>query len=294
VSEHHFSLIEAKLLHLDDTTAREAAAKHLALPQSKVERDFEEPHARWLAERVRGGKAIPFLWMVAVCQGKHYRINGRHSAQMIHTYEGELPSPLVVLLARYDTPTEPAMADLFRQCDARRSSRSMLDISGAYQGIYEDIASCNKKNAKMALEGVNWYLRVIKGHGDVPKGEDLYEQFGNAELHPFIRWFDQTSTAKTPELRFAPVVGAMYSAFLIDRPAAEKFWREVALNNAGDDGQPSSMLASDLLKRVEGELKLEPKQVYARCVHAFNSQKLGKRPRTLEVNIKKGIPDIAA
>ena len=100
-------------------------------------------------------------------------------------------------------------------------------MSGAYQGLYTDLAGVARGAAKLAVEGVAWYDKNVEGL-PAPKGDDVYTLFGKTALHPFIKWVGDVFTVKTPELRRQTIVAAMYGTFDKNEAEARKFWRKSA------------------------------------------------------------------
>lgn len=98
-------------------------------------------------------------------------------------------------------------------------------MSGAYQGLYTDLAGVPRGAAKLAVEGVAWYDKNVEGL-PAPKGDDVYTLFGKTGLHSFIRWVgEDIFTIKTPELKRQTIVAAMYGTFDKNEAEARKFWK---------------------------------------------------------------------
>jgi hypothetical protein len=246
-----------------------------------------------LKQAIGVGWAIPFNWALVRYAGKQYRMNGQHSSRAILEYEGDLPDELVIHLDKYEAFDKAGMANLFHQFDARWSSRSKADVSGAYQGLNEDVASCARDKAKIAIEGVAWHRRNIE---KLPTkgGDEVYELFFEDALYPFVKWVDEVLSVKTPEMKRSAVLGAMYATFCKSEKGAREFWRAVAINNVTDDSAPSAVLSNELVKSKESKTPMAPGEYYAKCIKAWNAFREGGQIRSLLVNTKKGLPDIAA
>jgi hypothetical protein len=50
----------------------------------------------------------------------------------------------------------------------------------------------------LAAEGINWFHRYVEG---VPSlsGDDIYNLFGDTNLHAFVHWLGELFTIKTPD-----------------------------------------------------------------------------------------------
>ncbi len=90
------------------------------------------------------------------------------------------------------------------------------------------------------------------------------------------------------------IVGAMYATFIKTESGAREFWRAVALNNGVDDSSPSAVLSAELVKAKEEKKPLAPAEYYGKCTKAWNAFRAGEKIRSLNINTKKGLPDIAA
>ncbi len=291
-----FRRVKSETLVLSADQARAAAETHQSLPHSPTERTLEAKRVNELLTRIRGGIMLPFLWAVVVYRGVKYRMNGMHSSQALLDCGDMLPREVVIHFDTYEAPDAQAMGVLFRQFDARMSSRSKQDVSGAYQGLVEEIAACNRANAKMSVEGIGWYERAIEGL-PVSSGDDLYDKFLLKKYHGFIRWADKIISVKTPELKRAPILGAMYATFITSESGAQEFWAHAAKGDLTDDSDPRAVLSAELVRIKEakgGADTPKPADFYAKCVKAWNAFRGGEKIRSLNVNVKKGLPEIAA
>jgi hypothetical protein len=285
--------IESETVVLNREKGREFAGRHNGLPQSPTERELNPDRVKKLKEAIAEGRAIPFNWALVRFVGKDYRMNGQHSSRAIMEFDGDLPDGLSVHLDKFQADTKQGMADLFRQFDARWSSRSKTDVSGAFQGLQEQVASCDRKKAQLAVEGVAWYRRNIE-KVPVKSGDEVYDLFFEESLHSFVNWIDETLSVKTPEMKKSAITGAMYGTFITSESGAREFWDKVAMNNVADDSAPSAVLSAELVKSKEDKVPLAPGICYAKCVKAWNAFREGEKIHSLNVNTKKGLPEIAA
>src|SRR5262245_28290085 len=118
------------------------------------------------------------------------------------------------------------------RCRVRAPPATPVGSSGSWptrtpQGLYDELKDVHRSSAKLAVEGIAWYLKNIEGL-PAPKGDDVYTIFGDANLYPFIKWIDDIFSAKTPELRRQTIVAAMHATFEKNEEEARKFWKAVA------------------------------------------------------------------
>jgi hypothetical protein len=290
-----FHLVQAKTLKLTKDEVVERAREHAGLPHSACERDLDPKHVAELAERIRGGCCLTFCWATVEFQSVKYRMNGQHSSNALLEAAEFLPDEVTIHLDHYIADDEYAMGLLFRQFDARISTRSKLDISGAYQGLVRELRGLNRKDCKLGLEGALWYRRNLEGL-PVPSGDRAFEQLLDKSFHPYLIWLDSILSLKTPELKQVGVVAAIYGTYLVSETGAEEFWRHVAKNDVLDESDPSAVLSAELMKSIEDKAqRLKVADAYDKAIKAWNAFRTGKKIKSLPLNPKrKGLPEIAS
>jgi hypothetical protein len=196
----------------------------------------------------------------------------------------------------YKVDTMEGLALLFRQFDARKSGRTPMDVSGAYQGLYTDLAGIARGAAKLAVEGAAWYDKNVEGL-PAPKGDDVYTLFGKTALHPFIKWVGEVFTIKTPELKRQTIVAAMYGTFEKNEAEARKFWLEVSRGGVEfEDNHPTTVLDAFLKSAIEDKRKIELKagNFYQASIYAWNAFREDKTITSVKYDTKKGLYTVAA
>ena len=164
--EPMFKLISSKT----EPLTLELAQRFKSMLPSPTERVFDPARAKMLREKAEAGQLISFTWASAKVGDKEYRVNGQHSAAVLAELNGQFPQGLKVHMDTYAVSNTDGLALLFRQFDARKSGRTPTDVSGAYQGLYTDLASVPRGAAKLAVEGVAWYDKNVEGL-PAPKGD---------------------------------------------------------------------------------------------------------------------------
>lgn len=268
----------------------ELAASHLAMKPSPTERPIDDSRIKWLREAAAHGMLVNFQWTVAELKEEGpVRMNGQHSSKMLTELNGAFPEGLFVHLDTYEVDNRKDLALLFRQFDARKSSRSASDVSGAYQGIEPDLLGVPRDIAKISVEGVAWCWRHVEGTTAVT-GDNMYTLFDNKTLHPFILWMAELQSIKTPELRAAAIVAALFSTFEVNETVAKEFWASVAKGGNDEPGDPATVL-DDWLERAKGDgkvLNLKPGHLYQGCIYAWNAYRTGRDIKDIKVRIDKG------
>lgn len=292
-----FRLVKSETHFLARAAAVSAATDHLTLPESPTEREIEPARVKALTDRLRAGLWLPCQWATVTYQGVKYRMNGQHSSTVMVAEAEHLPERVSIHLDHFEADDPDSMGSLFRQFDARFSARSKQDVAGAYQGLVAELKGVSKRKAKLGIEGVAWYERAVEGL-PVESGDDLYGKLLSPAYHRFVRWLDKILVhGKTRELEKAAIVGAMYHTFITSESGSQDFWSHVAKGDLPDDADPRSVLSRDLTDAIDPERKSDPPkpgEFYHKCIHAWNAFRTGVKVRSLNVNTKKGWPQIAA
>lgn len=294
-----FRLVESVTKMLPRAEAVKAAEAHQSLPHSPTERELDAKRVKELSDRIKAFRWLPCQWATVQYRGTKFRMNGQHSSQAMLEHPDDLPETVAIHLDHFEAPDAEGMGVLFRQFDARFSARSKQDVSGAYQCLVDGLQGLSRKKAKLGIEGVGWYERVREGM-PVASGDDLYQKLLSPAYHGFLKWLDKILVyGKTKELEKAPIIGTMYWTFITSESGAQEFWNHVAKDDLNDDTDPRGVLSKELTAAADPEKRkkgdpFKPVEYHALCVKAWNAFRGGDKIRTLSVNVKKGLPELAA
>jgi hypothetical protein len=272
----------------------ELAKEFFNLEASPTERLIDPKRVNHLREKAEAGQLVTFHWSTATLGNRKMRMNGQHSSKMLTELNGQFPQDLVVHIDNYTVDTPDGLALLFRQFDDRKSSRSVLDVSGAYQGLFDTLSGTPREEAKLAIDGHCWYQKEIEGL-PVPNGEDKYGLFATPALHGFIIWVGTVLSKKTPELKKAPIVAAMYGTFSKNEMEAKTFWDDVARGGVKfEDQAPATVLDGWLKSLVENKGKgqkqdLKAGNYYQGCIYAWNAFREKRGLSRITYDTKKGL-----
>lgn len=281
-----FKLVSSKCVPM----TRELAEEFRSLTPSPTERDLDPRRLKHLEAKAANGLLVTFHWAKAKFKNKWLRMNGQHSSTMLCTLNGEFPVGLFAHVDEYEVPDAEGMALLFRQFDDRKSGRSSLDVSGAYQGLVDVLREVPKASAKMAMEGIVWYLSRIEG-APVRNGDDMYSGFVDVANQPFVKWIGELFSIKTPELRRPYIVAAMYATFLKNESEARRFWEWVAKGGREyDQDDPAAVLSAWYVKAKDKDVTkpIKPAEYYQAGLFAWNAYRSEKKVSTIRVDVKKG------
>jgi hypothetical protein len=271
----------------------ELAQRHLNLKPSPTERELDPSRIKFLVERAEAGQLVTFNWAVAKLGQDLMRMNGQHSSTMLAGLNGTFPKDLKVHLDTYYVETAADLAVLFRQFDARKSSRTPSDVSGAFQGLYPNLEAVPREIAKLAIEGVHWYLKHVEGVLNL-SGDDRYTLFEDTRYHPFIEWMGEIHSIKTKEMRRIPVASAMYSTFDTNPEKARQFWNDVSRGGVEFDDEAPATVVDNWLKLAADaderrKLHLKDGNYWQACIHAWQAFLQGKRLAKVQYRVDKGL-----
>jgi hypothetical protein len=269
------------------------AAEWADMPGSPTERDLDKKRGNYLHGQVMAGEAVTFHWADATLDGVTFRVNGQTSSNVLSKLNGTMPAGLVAHVDHYEVVNKDGLAVLFRKFDPRQSSRSVLDVSHAYQGLIDPLLDTPKRTAKLALEGIIWHDKHVSGLSP-PKGDDRFSRFNKTEDHPFIIWAGQVISVKTPELKKVSVLAAMYATFSVDETEGRAFWDTAAKADESDDnGNAAQVLDRWLRELIEEGYPdgVKDAQIYQACIFAWNHHRQGKDIAKVRFDTKRGFFD---
>jgi hypothetical protein len=287
-----FRLVKSEVVPVTSAKAHEFRN----MKPSPTERELNDKRVNYLFDQFKGGKARRFDWAVATLGDDTFRMNGQHSSHALCRLDGEFPDGLMACIDQYEVTSKEGLAVLFRQFDPAISTRGPDDVSGAYQGLYNELADVPRKLAKLGAEGICWYRSQIEEKPYVPTGNDRYSVFADADTYDFLKWQAELLTIKAPELARAAVVAAMYGCFMANEGEARAWWSEVArTSSASDETTQSTVLDNWLVflkdaDRQEERPDVSPKQLFQGCVFAWNAFRDDKAITTIKYNAKKMPP----
>jgi len=281
----HFRLVRSTT----EPLTPQLAQKFREMPPSPTERLLNESRVKHLRAKADAGLLIPFQWAFATWNGKTYRMNAQHSSNMLGGLDGKFPKGLFAHVDEYEVDSLEGMALLFRQFDDRKSGRTPIDVSGAYQGLYPELADISRDVAKFGIECVTWFNRHVEGISGVLGGDDQYSRFSDTNLYTFLHWLNEINPKK--ELKVQAIGAAMFGTFDKLPDQAREFWQNVA--NGGiefDDTAPATVLYSWLKEAYEDTLnyRVKAEGYYQGCVYAWNAFRTSKTIPGIKSDMVRG------
>ena len=262
----------------------EFAAEFRDMEASPTERLPDPKRIKHLRDKALAGQLVSFQWSTADLAGRKLRMNGQHSSKMLCELDGAFPEGLRVHLDEYRVPNEEGLALLFRQFDDRKSSRSALDVSGAYQGLYPAIRDINRKVAQGAMHGIIWFRRHVQGLPNMPIGDNIYPLFQDQTYYPFLQWYGSMMSSKTKELEPEAVIAAIFATYDANEQVAKEFWERVSRFGVEfEDDHPTTVLDRWLQEQKDDEHeKYKPAERYNGCMYAWRAFRENKKITTIK------------
>jgi hypothetical protein len=279
-----FTLNKSETLPL----TRDLAEQMRDMEPSPTERLIDRKRIEYLKVKAEDGMLVPFQWSKAKVNGNWLRMNGQHSSQMLCDLADEIfPDSMVVHLDEYLVDNRDGLATLFQQFDARRSSRSTVDVAGAYKGLHAQLKDIPLDIAKRGVDGVAYFYKNVQGlpaKGFV--GDLKYRVFGREDLWPFLLWLPEIFTLKTPELKRNEIVAGMFATYEANEIACKDFWDKV--QSGGDTTEanhPTTTLDAYYVKvktETDSKKKPRPHELYQSAILAWNAFRNDKTLATIK------------
>lgn len=219
-----------------------------------------------------------------------YRVNGKHTSttfsKMFEDKNGNVKRLLGIriLVTRYKVKLLEDAAKLYASFDSQISSRTMPDIIRVYKDCEPSLLSIPPRVAQLAVSAMSY---AIYGSGAQAKPQDV-----RAHLvleHPdFVVWLNKvhmggTSADRKMLVRWS-VASAMFQTWRKAPFKAGEFWSMVRDGTDKEPSSPSRQLNKFLMRSAaalgmgtRGTKNLvSPREMYDKCIHAWNAWRAGK------------------
>jgi len=244
------------------------------------------------------GRLRDIEWSKCFCEetGKWYRINGKHTSNMLSKQE-TIPSDLQIAVQTYHADTLADAADLYATFDDRSSLRTLGDISKATMAAVPELVEFPKKFIGLAVTGMSLAIDGIPPPKRISAADKARRLVTDTQ---FVIWlheiFISEKTAK--HLWRGPVVAAIYSTYQKNRKDAFQFWilvrDETSTSPNTADRKLARWLNSVSIDNGQGAIaprhkKTNTKECMAKCLTAWNAWRKGM-PSDLKYYPEKRIP----
>lgn len=247
------------------------------------------PHDRPLSERrlaayrvmLQNDQMRTFTWATATCAetGLTYRINGKHTSRLLSSVP-TLPE-FYVTIEEYRCDTIEDVARLYGTFDSRTQSRSNREIYYSFAGTIPALAEVTHTTVGLVIAGVGYHL-WSDGYYNKPVGDRAELILTHADFALWVELEMQIASRKARHLMRSPVTAAMFATWSRDEFAATEFWKAVRDESGHLAILPDRKLARYLLTTAidtgSGSKRREKagvREVYCRCLHAWNAWRRG-------------------
>jgi hypothetical protein len=268
---------------------RELATQFAAMEASPTERPLNPARIKYLTERAYAGQLVTFHWAKALMGStapiREIRVNGQTSSNMLLKLDGAFPSDLYVHIDTYAVADMNGALLLFRQFDARESSRKPGEVAGVFQ-MANGLTDISKPLGKLGVEGYAWWNARIERLGN-RKGDDRYSFFSDTGLHPFLHWYAEVcgTAADATKLKKIPIIAAMYETYEVNEMEARIFWPQVG-GNGYDETSWAAKLCDALEQCKELESALGPGNLWHGVISSWNNHRKGKEVGEVRFEVK--------
>lgn len=277
---------------------RKLAAEFAALPAINRDRPLSQLRLQRHRQALDHGQFRNPEWATALCKedGVEYRVNGRHTSTLLSDPDVEIPADLKAIVTHYECDTHADVAALWATFDSKNSTRTARDIYNTFAGSEPELDELNTQHINIIAAGLGLAADSDKGNNPRISAEDKGEML--LRYKDFVLW---ASSLLSPQresrlLARAPVIGAMFDSWAKSQTDARKFWHLVKSGEGVPATTPDRRLQKFLLetsiavgKSARNLRASSQKEVYVRCIHAWNSFRTG-RPSELKFFAEARVP----
>lgn len=264
--------------------ATPALAKRFAEMEAiRGDRPIKPRLSATIRREIQEGRFRTTEWSTYLCEadGKTYRVNGKHTSNILASMNGDFPKDLSILLTEFKGPDIETGAALYETFDPRNSARSGPDINHAY-------AAANPR-----LDGVSRRLIcnccTAIAYNEYEDNMSTWTTPGSRARacltkDDFILWLNELVEGK-PQNKDAAIllrsscVAAIYRSYLKAKGPAFEFWKAVH-EGSGTNRKSADRTLRDFLLRSSvakgsgaGDHKshVSPREMFVKCIHAWNA-----------------------
>lgn len=257
--------------------ATKAMAKYFAeMEPCPNDRPLRESRAAGLREAIKAGQFRTAEWASVYCKEtkKEYRVNGKHTSNVLHDMNGDFQS-IHIVLSKFEADTLEDVSRLYATFDTRESARTAGDISRSVAAANPDLANLPLRAIKLsviALSSEKWGLTM---HKESP----LQRALLMLDSPEFVLFVDEMLVGDCQHISRGPVVAAMIKTFRKNQEKSREFWQAVR-DETGNVGSPDRTLAKFLNRAAvnlgagsipKGKKIVSHKECLVKCIHAWNA-----------------------
>lgn len=238
----------------------------------KLQRTLQPKWVQWLVKEIELGMFLTGYIVLARLVYENNRkimVNGQHQSHAVL----ESGLPITVFYEEWSCENERDLSDLYSRFDGNRG-RTLSDLLAPEAGALRIDWGRQTVNLVVAAAGLNDKTKGRIG-GVLTKLERVSLLEPNTKAGDFVNnIFNDGKTCR--HLRRAPVVRAMMDTYKVDKKAASIFWVNVRDGIMLPDHHPALKLR-DYLKVTFTATSLATREMYVKCIHAWNAFVTHKR-----------------
>ena len=271
-------MLERKLVKCTRTLAKRFAD----MPGCKQDRNEKSRISRLLKKEIEAGRFRFGTFASAICNGTEYRVNGKHTSTILRDLD-PFPDEIQIVVERYDCETEEDMAELYATFDRSESARTTNDINAAFKVACPELQDVSLRIVSKCVSAIA-YAAHEDGYSSAQYPDDRARAM--IDNVPFIAWVAGLAASPTDfkHLNRHPVIAAMFKTWHKSKADATKFWTAVRDGSGVPHTVPDRMLNKVLLTssvnmgvgaKNGSHRKLQPREMYVKCLHAWNAWRKG-------------------
>jgi hypothetical protein len=266
----------------------ELATTYMDMEPCKGDRILRTAREEKIKDAVTEGTFRTCSWATAYCieDGKTYRVNGKHTSNVMAKMNGSLPVVWAVI-ERFICDTLEDVAALYATFDSRTSSRTAGDINRAYTSADFDLSLIPQDINCLCATAIDIALSKCARVCTRTAEDRAVTAVKNKD---FILWFANIigNRCKGNKHVFrGAVAAAMFQCWKLDHEAATDFWQRVVNGSDPAPDYPSRKLQSELLSTVGVDGNVERRRGYSKCIYAWNAYRRG----ITSLKVLKYLPD---
>lgn len=246
------------------------------------DRNYRQSIASHIANELQKGTFRLANFASCYCKenGVTYRVNGKHTSNVLVGMNGSFPTDLKVLHEQYEADTLRDVASCYATFDPQKSARRRSDIHAAFAASNPDLAEVPRSIIDACARGMAYSCWE-----DVYTNHDAEEWAVLLLENPqFVMWVYLLlcgDAKKVKHLRRKSVIAGMFRTFQKNQKQSGEFWEMVRDESHPTNTHPTRKLSRHLLTHSSRHRDVMSSDcdswrgMYVRCIHAWNACRSG-------------------
>ena len=230
---------------------------------------------KYLLRMFEVGDIKPMEWVVAICQGRLFRINGNHSSNIIfNDGEPQIFTGTKVFLYTYDLGDDMSLLTaLWSVFDNKESSRSYIELLEVNTGDVAEFEDFRRDEIKKIAAAISFKaFRVSTSKKTSDKIAMLRDYKDKQELKRII---EVVRESEANCLNFTPVMTAMLFTNEINLDKSKDFWDLVAKPTGTQTETSPTVRLRNFLSTVVSQSTMDHEEICAHCLNVWQAWSAG-------------------